>query len=161
MVATNLSSFKTLTLVLKMATSSLSTVSDLAASLAMTSLGSVSGIKHMITANPKAMITLIRYSHLKPRLVLSETQPPTGEPILGPTFALMTKRAIAWPAPSTSPKRSAIVPATLERAVEPAVPQRNMKMISIGRLRAYAHPCSSSQLYPKMLGSLDILRNLR
>lgn len=74
--------------------------------------------------------------HLMPRLALFETQPPTGEPILGPTFALTTKRAIDCPAPSTSPKRSAIVPATFDRAVEPAVPQRNMKMMNIGRLRA-------------------------
>jgi hypothetical protein len=52
----------------------------------------------------------------------------------------MTKSAIACPAPSISPNRSAIVPATFERAVEPAVPARNMKMMSIGRFRAYAVP---------------------
>lgn len=52
----------------------------------------------------------------------------------------MTKSAIGCPAPSISPNRSAIVPATFERAVEPAMPERNIKIISMGRLRAYAFP---------------------
>lgn len=56
----------------------------------------------------------------------------------------ITKSAIACPAPSTSPNRSAIVPATFESAVEPAVPARNIKMMSIGRFRAYAVPLEAS-----------------
>ena len=93
--------------------------------------------------------------------------------MLGPMFAEATKRAIGWPmscqqslhlyrcecdglALSASPKRSDIVPATLQRAVAPAAPQRNWKMIlhwsvvvievvvmatdSMGKLRARAVP---------------------
>lgn len=97
-------------------------------------------MKHITMAKAKPIITLIRKIHLRPILGLATIHSPTGDPSDGPMLADITKNAMACPAPSTSPKRSEMVPATLERAVEPAMPMRNMKMMSIGRLRAYAVP---------------------
>jgi hypothetical protein len=73
-------------------------------------------------------------------LTFSAIHSPTGDPKLAPTLADTTNRAMGWPAPSSSPKRSAIVPATLQRATLPAVPLRNWKMINIARLVGMAHP---------------------
>ena len=75
---------------------------------------------------------------------LSAIHSPIGLPTLGPMFALATKSAIGWPALSASPKRSAIVPATLDKAVLPAAPARNWNIMSIGRFRARAVPWHES-----------------
>lgn len=108
--------------------------------LEMTMRGSVSGRKHMPMAKAAPMMTLIQKIHGSPMLALSAIHSPTGEPIEGPELAEATNRAMGCPAPSESPNRSAMVPATLHRATLPAVPQRNWKMMSMGRFRAFAQP---------------------
>lgn len=110
---------------------------------AMTIRGKVSGKKHMPMANAAPIMTLIQKIHGKPILTLSAIHSPTGEPRDGPVLAEATNSAMGWPAPSESPNKSAIVPATLHRATLPAVPQRNWKTISMGRLTALAQPMLS------------------
>ena len=108
--------------------------------LAMTMRGSVSGRKHMPMAKAAPMITLIQKIHGSPMSALSAIHSPTTDPMDGPVLAEATNRAMGCPAPSESPNRSAIVPATLHRATLPATPQRNWKMMSMGRFRALAQP---------------------
>src|SRR3979490_2139224 len=97
----------------------------------------------MANANP--IITLKRWSHRSARLGLAPTHSPKGEPRLGPILPLRTKSPMAWPALSASPNKSATVPATFVRAVDRAMPDRNINIMSIGRLDAYAVPYYSQR----------------
>lgn len=83
---------------------------------------------------------LIQKIQGRPMLTLSAIHSPTGDPILGPMLAEATKSAMGWPAPSSLPNRSAMVPATLHKATLPVVPLRNWKMMSMGKLRGSAQP---------------------
>lgn len=141
MVDTNRISFSTSIFSSAINTSSGFALAPLAlTAFAMTNRGSVSGKKHMPTTKPAAIITLIQKIHGRPSFSFSMIHSPMGSPKLGPALADATNSAMGWPAPSESPKRSAMVPATLQSATEPAVPARNWKMISMGRLRAFAQP---------------------
>ncbi|KAH3670146.1 hypothetical protein OGATHE_002959 [Ogataea polymorpha] len=106
----------------------------------MTILGNVSGTNIRPTKKAAPMMMLIRNTHLYPKLRFSPMASPTTPPIDGPVLAEKTNSAIGWEAISEFPNRSPMVPATLDRAVEPQSPMINMKMASIGMFLGYAQP---------------------